>query len=96
MLTRDDRLTCAMEAPGRKDTGGPRVRAGKYRTFSTADDKLDSFNIYHTPSDFVVECVTAHRKPPEVRIWTLRHQSAVGALMQWTRPPMQNGFTEPE
>jgi hypothetical protein len=37
---------------------------------------------FHIPSDFVVECVTAQRKPPEVRIWTLRNQSAVG-----TRPP---------
>ena len=37
---------------------------------------------FHIPPDLVVECVTAHRKPPEVRIWTLRNQSAVG-----TRPP---------
>jgi hypothetical protein len=24
-------------------------------------------NFFHIPSDLVVECVTAHRKPPEVR-----------------------------
>ena len=42
----------------------------------------DTSRIFHIPSDLVVECVTAHRKPPEVRIWTLRNQSAVG-----TRPP---------
>ena len=37
---------------------------------------------FHIPSDLVVECGTAHRKPPEVRICRLRNQSAVG-----TRPP---------
>src|SRR5215475_9231207 len=36
----------------------------------------------HIPSDLVVACVPAHRKPPDVRICRLRHQSAVG-----TRPP---------
>ena len=36
----------------------------------------------HTPPDLVVRDVTAHRKPPDVRICRLRHQSAVG-----TRPP---------
>src|SRR5262249_9946370 len=32
--------------------------------------------------DLVVRGIPAHRKPPEVRIWRLRNQSAVG-----TRPP---------
>src|SRR5438876_11335093 len=32
--------------------------------------------------DYVVECGIAPRKPPEVRIWTLRNQSCVGM-----RPP---------
>src|SRR5215831_11478230 len=36
----------------------------------------------HIPSHYVVEAVTADRKPPEVRICRLRNQSAVG-----TRPP---------
>src|SRR5262245_65678738 len=36
----------------------------------------------HIPSDLVVACVTAQRKPPEVRICRLRNQSCVG-----TRPP---------
>src|SRR5215467_12347173 len=37
---------------------------------------------FHIPSHYVVEAVTADRKPPEVRICRLRNQSAVG-----TRPP---------
>jgi hypothetical protein len=36
----------------------------------------------HIPPDLVVRGIPAHRKPPEVRIWRLRNQSAVG-----TRPP---------
>src|SRR5215470_888256 len=36
----------------------------------------------HIPPDLVVECITAYRKPPEVRICRLRNQSTVG-----TRPP---------
>ena len=36
----------------------------------------------HIPPDLVVACVIAYRKPPEVRIWTLRNQSRVG-----NRPP---------
>ncbi|HEY5869726.1 MAG TPA: hypothetical protein VI542_29870, partial [Candidatus Tectomicrobia bacterium] len=34
----------------------------------------------HIPSLLVVECVTAHRKPPEVRICRLSSQSRVGTL----------------
>jgi hypothetical protein len=30
------------------------------------------------PPNHVVEDATAQRKPPEVKIWTLRNQSAVG------------------
>jgi hypothetical protein len=36
----------------------------------------------HIPPELVVERVTAHRKPPDVRICTLRNQSLVGK-----RPP---------
>jgi hypothetical protein len=36
----------------------------------------------HIPPDYVVKCVIAQRKPPEVRICRLRNQSAVG-----NRPP---------
>src|SRR5215831_8022755 len=36
----------------------------------------------HTPPNYVVEDGTTQRKPPEVRMWTLRNQSRVG-----TRPP---------
>ena len=32
----------------------------------------------HIPPHYVVEDATAQRKPPEVRIWTLRNQSRVG------------------
>jgi len=38
--------------------------------------------IIHIPPNYVVERVTAQRKPPEVRICRLRNQSRVG-----TRPP---------
>jgi hypothetical protein len=37
---------------------------------------------FHIPSDLVVACVTAQRKPPDVRIGRLRNQSCVG-----NRPP---------
>ena len=33
---------------------------------------------FHIPPNLVVERNTAHRKPPDVRIWTLRNQSRVG------------------
>src|SRR5215510_4821522 len=35
---------------------------------------------FHIPPDLVVACVTAHRKPPEVRIWRLSNQSRVGTV----------------
>jgi hypothetical protein len=38
------------------------------------------YEIIHIPPDLVVECVTAQRKPPEVRIWRLSHQSRVGTV----------------
>ncbi len=41
----------------------------------------------HIPSDLVVEHVTAHWKPPEVRIWRLRNQSRVGTLPPSTSTP---------
>jgi hypothetical protein len=37
---------------------------------------------FHIPPNLVVERVPTHRKPPEVRIWRLSIQFAVG-----TRPP---------
>jgi hypothetical protein len=37
---------------------------------------------FRIPANLVVRGITAHRKPPEVRICRLRNQSAVG-----TRPP---------
>jgi hypothetical protein len=42
---------------------------------------------YHIPSDLVVEGMTAHRKPPEVRIWRLRNQSWVGTFPPSTSTP---------
>ena len=44
--------------------------------------EVEADEMAHIPSDLVVKRVTVHRKPPEVRICRLRHQSAVG-----TRPP---------
>jgi hypothetical protein len=41
----------------------------------------------HIPSDLVVECVTAHRKPPDVRIWRLSNQSRVGTFPPSTATP---------
>ena len=43
--------------------------------------------IFHIPPNLVVEHVTAHRKPPEVRIWRLRSQSRVGTLPPSTSTP---------
>src|SRR4030095_2738044 len=39
--------------------------------------------IFHIPPHYVVEDATAQRKPPEVRIWTLRNQARVGS---WGKP----------
>jgi hypothetical protein len=43
--------------------------------------------IFHIPPNLVVERVTAHRKPPEVRICRLRNQSAVGTRPSSTSTP---------
>src|SRR5215510_12780616 len=43
--------------------------------------------IFHIPADLVVACVTAHRKPPDVRICRLRNQSAVGTCPPSTSTP---------
>jgi hypothetical protein len=50
------------------------------RGLITLSDTPDE-NLY-IPPNYVVEDAITHRKPPEVRIWTLRNQSRVG-----TRPP---------
>src|SRR5262249_16625332 len=41
----------------------------------------------HIPSDLVVACVPAHRRPPDVRIWRLRNQSRVGTVPPSTSTP---------
>ena len=41
----------------------------------------------HIPPDLVVECGTAHRKPPDVRICRLRNQSRVGTVPPSTSTP---------
>src|SRR5262252_1694351 len=33
---------------------------------------------FHLPPQYVVQAVTTQRKPPAVRLWTLRHQSVRG------------------
>jgi hypothetical protein len=42
---------------------------------------------FHIPSDFVVECVTAQQKPPDVGIWRLSNQSRVGTVPPSTSTP---------
>src|SRR5438128_12444025 len=44
-------------------------------------------NYYHIPPNLVVERVTTHRKPPEVRIWRLSNQSRVGTVPPSTSTP---------
>ena len=41
----------------------------------------------HIPPDLVVRDITAHRKPPEVRICRLRNQSLVGTIPPSTSTP---------
>ena len=36
---------------------------------------------YHIPADLAVRGITAHRKPPDVRIWRLRNQSRVAQFI---------------
>ena len=42
---------------------------------------------FHIPPILVVERVTTHRKPLEVRIWTLRNQFRVGTVPPSTSTP---------
>jgi hypothetical protein len=42
---------------------------------------------FHIPPNYVVQHVPTHRKPPEVRIWTLRNQSRVGTVPPSTSTP---------
>jgi len=53
-----------------------------HRTVGARTGGFDDIHNDHIPSLLVVERVTVHRKPPEVRICRLRNQSSVG-----TRPP---------
>src|SRR5262249_58392445 len=45
---------------------------------------------FHTPPNYVVEDGTTQRKPPEVRIWTLRNQSRYASAFHFhtTLPSM--------
>ena len=43
----------------------------------------------HIPPDLVVKGITAHRKPPDVRICRLRNQSRVGTVPPSTSTPQQ-------
>jgi hypothetical protein len=59
-----------------------------YRTVLLHLSLLEHFTvIQHIPPNLVVERVTAHRKPPEVRIWRLSHQSRVGTFPPSTSTP---------
>jgi hypothetical protein len=55
---------------------------GRTAHASVTNSYGQAHEIAHIPPDLVVRGITAHRKPPEVRICRLRNQSAVG-----TRPP---------
>src|SRR5215471_19769582 len=46
-----------------------------------------SNSLFHIPSYYVVEDAITQRKPPEVRIWTLRNQSRVGTCPPSTSTP---------
>jgi cellulose biosynthesis protein BcsQ len=59
---------------------GVDIEALKYSIKDLITGHMTDFS--HIPSHLVVERVTAQRKPPEVRIWRLRNQSAAG-----NRPP---------
>jgi hypothetical protein len=48
---------------------------------------ITRYEILHIPPNLVVKRVTAHRKPPEVRIWRLRNQSRVGTVPPSTSTP---------
>jgi hypothetical protein len=59
----------------------------------TGDVNVDTSDVrgprrnFHIPPNLVVERVTAHRKPPEVRIWRLSNQSRVGTVPPSTSTP---------
>src|SRR5215471_12955529 len=46
-----------------------------------------AINNFHIPSNYVVQRVTAQRKPPEVRSCRLRNQSRVGTVPPSTSTP---------
>jgi hypothetical protein len=51
-----------------------------YEVFDSTDMIGEFFGKSHIPPNYVVERVTAQRKPPEVRICRLRNQSRVGTV----------------
>jgi hypothetical protein len=64
---------------------GPKIYTFTYTDLP--DRPVLDRRIFHIPPNLVVEHVTAHRKPPEVRIWRLRNQSRVGTLPPSTSTP---------
>jgi hypothetical protein len=58
------------------------LRAALTRMETNSDVQVVLFKNDHIPPDLVVELLTTHRKPPEVRICRLRNQSRIA-----TRPP---------
>src|SRR6266705_2030403 len=59
---------------------------GPYCVLSAVDNRRYK-RILHIPPNLVVKRVTAHRNPPEVRIWRFRNQSCVGTLPPSTSTP---------
>jgi hypothetical protein len=73
-----------------RDEGGGRARqTGKVEAVVTGDGGVLMChpNRFHIPSHYVVEEAITQRKPPEVRIWTLRNQSRVGTVPPSTSTP---------
>src|SRR5215831_6412745 len=56
-----------------------------FRACFARQEPRDQF--FHIPLNLVVERVTTHRKPPDVRICRLRNQSRVGTFPPSTSTP---------
>src|SRR2546426_9787088 len=50
-------------------------------------EKLPEPGYYHIPSHGMVECIPAHRKPTDVRIWSVSSSSCVGTVPPLTATP---------
>ena len=67
----------------------PNARGAKWRYWlpGSNGEIIQSFGLFHIPPNLVVKSITAHRKPPDVRICRLRNQSRVGTVPPSTSTP---------